>query len=258
MAPTKALVLKNIDGSKRCLDTLSHRAIKAGANAAIKFGVHGQASRITTEIIKILFEEILLKNVHVKSVESRVDLISGIEDGQIDYSIVDLDRDNNAAHTTYKLGMVGFQSQSGWYVNKASLRPGFALTSYASFALDGMIDAMNNISLPSNMTIERCYDNFLCKSKPCQDINLCNQSTGIFENPVCRQHGSIKIKCATIYAGIIDFAPNIIQKQSLFFDLPLKVIWLGTENLKKFVTENINSKVPLIFHWWEPNLFSGA
>ena len=63
----------------------------------------------------------------------------------------------------------------------------------------------------------------------------------------------MKTKCATVYAGSIEFAPNIIQKQILFFDLPLKVIWLGTENLKKFVTENINSKMRIVMSEFKDN-----
>ena len=89
-----------------------------------------------------------------------------------------------------------------------------------------MVDAMNNISLPPNMTIERCYDDFNCQSKPCQDINLCNESTGIFENPAMQNMH--EVKCATVYAGSVQFTQNTIQKQILYLNLPLRVIWLGT------------------------------
>ena len=54
--------------------------------------------RKLTEIIKILFEEILLKDAGEDCWKPLIS--SSIEDGQIDYSIVDLDRDNIAVYTT--------------------------------------------------------------------------------------------------------------------------------------------------------------
>ena len=257
MNPAKILVRQNIDSSKRCLDTISLRKSEPDVNLTLRFGVHGVASQITTEIVKILFEEMLLIDVHVKSIENPVDLIYSIEDGHIDYSIVDLHLDSIPIHKRQKvtnLGNIGYYRRGGWYVNKASMRPGFALTSYASFAQDGIVDAMNNIS-SLNISIERCYDDFSCVSKTCQDVNLCNQSTGIFESPLCGQHG---IKCATVYAGSIKLARNTIQKQILYFRLPLRVIWLGIENLKTFVAANIDSKMPFLFYWWEPNAFAAT
>ena len=49
--------------------------------------------------------------MHVKQFENRNDLVSSIEDGQIDYSIVDLQSDSIATHTETNitnLGTAGF------------------------------------------------------------------------------------------------------------------------------------------------------